>query len=338
MVESLNMAIQSEQSKLNPPSLLGSLRKGFDSIANHVFVILFPIALDVFLWLGPHLKVTPLVERMLATWNEFYSNGSFANQEALRVGEQVWSAIGERLNLFIFLRSYPIGVFSLMAGVQPVDSPLSQPIVIQVSSFKAVFIAWFACSLIGIFAASIYFTLVAQAAVQGSINWSESIKKWVRNSLHLLLLTVFWFSLIAMVALPCSCLISFFTFGNFSAAQLGIIIMMGVLLWLLFPLVFSAHGIFINQDDVWKSIKGSINLTRFTFPNTLFFLFVVFVIGEVMDIIWRFPKETSWLLLVGIAGHGFVTSALLATTFVYYRDATLWINEVIHKMETISTS
>lgn len=332
------MDSQIEQQKQTPPTLIGAFRKGFDAIANHIVVILFPIALDTFLWLGPHLKVSRLVERVLTAWNEFYSSGAFSNEEALKVGQQVWSALGERLNLFIFLRSYPVGVFSLMASVQPVDTPLSEPLVLQVSSFRSVILAWIACSLIGIFAASIYFALIAQVAVEGAINWGASIKAWMRNSLNVLLLTVFWFSLIAMVALPCSCLISLLTFGNFAAAQFGILVMMGVLLWLLFPLVFSPHGIFVHRDDLWKALKRSITLTRFTFPNTLFFLFVVFAIGEGMDIIWRFPKETSWLMLVGIAGHGFITSALLATTFVYYREATLWVNEMLRNMETISAA
>ncbi|RCK75516.1 MAG: hypothetical protein ANABAC_0807 [Anaerolineae bacterium] len=260
------------------------------------------------------------------------------NEEALRVGQQVWSALGERLNLFVFLRSYPVGVFSLMAGIQPVGSPLSEPMNLQASSLKTVLVAWLACSLVGILAASIYFTLVAQAAVHGGINWIDSLKSWFRHSLQIILLTVFWFSLIAMIALPCSCLISFLTFGNLAAAQFGILLMMGILVWLLFPLVFSPHGIFVHSDDVLKSIKQSILLTRFTFPNTLFFVLVIFAIGEAMDIIWRFPKETSWMMLVGIAGHSFINTALLATTFVYYRDATLWMNEVRQKLETVSVA
>ena len=338
MVESFHMNNQSERGKLSPPSLLGSLRKGFDAIANHVYIILFPIALDTFLWLGPHLKITRLVEGLLSAWNEFYSSGPTPNEEALRVGQLVWSALGERLNVFVFLRSYPVGVFSLMAGIQPVNSPLGEPIVIQASSMMTVLLAWLACSLVGILAASIYFTLVAQAAVFGGINWVDSLKSWLRHSLQVMLLTVFWFSLIAMVGLPCSCLIAFLTFGNLAAAQFGILVMMGVLVWLLFPLVFSPHGIFLNRDDALKSIKHSIQLTRFTFPNTLFFLLVIFAIGEAMDIIWRFPKETSWMMLIGIAGHGFINSALLATTFIYYRDATLWVNEMMRKLETVSAA
>ncbi|PWH20098.1 MAG: hypothetical protein DDG59_01140 [Anaerolineae bacterium] len=338
MVESLDMNIQNEPIKTGLPNIIGSFRKGFDSIANHLYIILFPVILDVFLWLGPHLKITRLIEGLLSAWNEFYSSGSMPNEDALRVGQMVWSTIGERFNLFVFLRTYPVGVFSLMAGVQPVHSPLSEPWIIQASSLGTVLLAWATCSILGILAASIYFSLVAQVSVNGWIDWVDSIKSWLRNGIHLFLLTVFWFTIIAMVALPCSCLISFLTFGNLAAAQLGILVMMGFLIWLLFPLIFSPHGIFVHRADVWNAIKQSIQLTRFTFLQTLLFFVVIFVVGEAFDVIWRLPKETSWMMLIGIAGHGFITSALLATTFVYYRDAKLWVETVMQKLETVSPS
>jgi len=41
------------------------------------------------------------------------------------------------------------------------------------------------------------------------------------------------------------------------------------------------------------------------------------------------PSETSWLLLVGILGHAFVTTGLLASSFVYYRDALQWMREMV---------
>ncbi|MCS6908412.1 MAG: hypothetical protein RML93_11100 [Anaerolineales bacterium] len=332
------MNYQSRRPRLGPPNLIEVLRKGFDSIANHLGVVLFPIALDVFLWLGPRLKVTLLVEEMLQVWREFYAGETLPNGEALQVGQQLWSAIGERLNLFIFLRSYPIGVFSLMAGVQPVRSPLSQPLVIQAGSLSMVVLSWIVCSLIGILAASIYFTLVAQAAVLRRIDIVDAIRSWARNTLHVLLLTVFWLSVIVMVGMPCSCLISFLTFGNLAAAQLAVLGMVALLIWLSFPLVFSPHGIFVYHEDVWVSIKQSIRLTRFAFPNTLLLIVVVFAIGEALDWIWRIPQETSWLMGIGIAGHGFVTSALLASTFIYYREARLWIDETQRGVETVSAS
>ena len=44
------------------PNLIGAIRSGFDAITNHIVLILFPIALDLFLWTGPRLKLTGLIK------------------------------------------------------------------------------------------------------------------------------------------------------------------------------------------------------------------------------------------------------------------------------------
>ena len=40
-----------------PPSLTKSLMAGFDTVSNHIWLIIFSILLDIMLWLGPHLRV-----------------------------------------------------------------------------------------------------------------------------------------------------------------------------------------------------------------------------------------------------------------------------------------
>jgi hypothetical protein len=59
----------------------------------------------------------------------------------------------------------------------------------------------------------------------------------------------------------------------------------------------------------------------------------VVVLSEGLDVLWRVPKDASWLTLVGLAGHGFISTGLLAATFIYYRDATQWVEEVLKQVK-----
>lgn len=52
-----------------------------------------------------------------------------------------------------------------------------------------------------------------------------------------------------------------------------------------------------------------------------------------MDVLWNVPAENSWLMLVGIAGHTFITTGLLSATYVYYRDADLWLEQSIQQRQ-----
>ena len=47
-----------------PPGVVGSLKAGFDVIASNISVILLPLALDLFLWLGPRLRVDRIFQSL----------------------------------------------------------------------------------------------------------------------------------------------------------------------------------------------------------------------------------------------------------------------------------
>ncbi|MGB9586154.1 MAG: hypothetical protein ACPL7A_01895, partial [Anaerolineales bacterium] len=68
----------SDEQKINtlkPPNLINSLKEGFDAIANHVGLILFPLSLDLFLWLGPHWRISHLIDQMLQTMAQISGSG-----------------------------------------------------------------------------------------------------------------------------------------------------------------------------------------------------------------------------------------------------------------------
>lgn len=75
-------------------------------------------------------------------------------------------------------------------------------------------------------------------------------------------------------------------------------------------------------------------MTRMTMPTTAFFLLSILLISEGLDILWRVPPEKSWLTLLGVGGHAFITSALLAASFIYYRDADLWTQGTIRMLKS----
>ena len=140
--------------------------------------------------------------------------------------------------------------------------------------------------------------------------------------------------LLLVIAIPFSCLFSVFLLSGFGFEQVALIaaLVFGVLLvWLLIPLLFSPHGIFVNQRVIWASIFDSIRLTRFTLPSTSLLFLTIFVLSEGLDVLWNMPEDNSWFTLVGITGHAFVATSLLAASFFYYRDADRWVQRLIQQ-------
>ena len=45
-----------------PPRLFKTLVAGFDTITNHIPLLLLPIGLDLLIWLSPHLRLKALID------------------------------------------------------------------------------------------------------------------------------------------------------------------------------------------------------------------------------------------------------------------------------------
>jgi len=76
----------------------------------------------------------------------------------------------------------------------------------------------------------------------------------------------------------------------------------------------------------------SIQVTNATLPTTALFFLSVFILSQGLNLLWRIPPTDSWLALVGIAGHAFVVTGLLAASFVYFRDADCWVTSLRKQM------
>jgi hypothetical protein len=322
-----------------PPNLIKAILSGFDSTANHIALILFPVTLDIFLWLGPHLRVKGLMENAILQITSLQGLATPETAEMIRLSREYWLAAALRVNLFSALRSFPVGIPSLMVSRQPVVTPYGSPTFWEVSSLGAAALIWISLALVGMVLGSLYFMLIGQVT-QGErlVDWRQTFTAWPRASLRVILLTLFWLAVLVAISIPASCVLTLAAFAGFGGSTLGVILYFGLVLWVMFPLIFSPLGILADQRKVWPSVVDSFRLTRFTLPSTGLLFIIMFFISEGMDFLWNVPAESSWITLLAVAGHAFIATSLLATYFIYYRDASRWMLRVIQQAKLSSTA
>ena len=319
-----------------PPSLMKALMAGFDAISNHVGLIIFPVVLDLFLWLGPHIQIFSLIRSFFNQAGILQEMQAPETADMMKATRDAWLGLAEHFNLLSLLRSYPVGIPSLMVTRAPVSGPNGGPVVWEASSWLLVIGLWVVLSLIGLLAGSYYFSLVGQAALNHEVQWGLSLQQWPWTALQVILLALFWLALLIGVSIPFSCLLSLAFVAGAGVGGFGFLIFGGLLAWLLFPLVFSPHGIFVYRQKMWASVKEGVRLTRLTLPSTGLFLLIVLLLSEGLDLLWEVPAESSWFSLVGVAGHAFITTGLLAASFVYYRDADRWVHRMLQQAKMSS--
>ena len=313
-----------------PPGLIASLVRGFDSVANHVAVILPPVLLDLFLWLGPHLRLKdffrPFIDRLPSMAASFPSN--FPNVATV---QEAWTGFSDQFNLFTLLRTFPIGATSLLNFKMPGQTPLGLPVNLDAGSLLGILGWCFILMLAGWMIGALYYYWVSNVALKLEV---RSLRKSV---LQTLLLSLIWLGFLFILGLPVFVLLSVVTVISPFLGQVMLFIVALVLIWLLMPIFFSAHGIFTLQMDALRAILNSLRMVRFTLPNTGLFLMVFVLINTGLNFLWNTPSQNSWWMLVGIAGHAFVSTALLAASFIYYRDINAWLTVVLEQLQRQTT-
>jgi hypothetical protein len=317
-----------------PPNMLTALRAGFDSVANQIAIIIIPIAIDLLLWLGPHLQLKTLVNNYLDSMIASERLNSIQSGNLITTSIDMMRTVASHFNLLILLRTIPVGIPSLMVSRLPIVIPTGSPVFVDVANPFVVFSLAVGLLVVGLVAGSFYYNIIVQASLNGKIDLKKVVKNWMWSSLQILSLAIALLIIFVVISIPSSCAISAIALIGIPLGQFAFFIYIGVILWLAFPLLFSAHGIFTNHNNALVSVQRSMVLTRMTLPTTSFFFLSIFVISEGLNILWRVPPENSWLTLVGVIGHAFIASALLAASFIYYHAADVWVQETLRSLKS----
>jgi len=143
---------QSPQEEVQPKAgIISTLSTGFDLTTRHIWIVLLPLLLDVFYWIGPRLAIDNLIDDSVAILQDEPAFADLADQ---------MQQIGSQFNLFTSLSLPIIGIPALMGGTAPDKTPVS-PGVVQIDDPVAWLLLFLGLSLIGLGLTSVYFLLIS---------------------------------------------------------------------------------------------------------------------------------------------------------------------------------
>lgn len=314
-----------------PPGVIGSLRVGFDIVSSHVWLILPPIFLDCFLWLSFRLSAGDLYAS-LATWFlDMIKTRPLPADQVKALTDSVETV--SRFNWLSWMRTFPVGIPSLEAFTMPTNDPLLNPFglgaMTQLDSVWTLF-GWFALlTAAGWVGGSMYFRWVSVAA----LGKEEAEIGFLRAVVQTFAISVMWALCLFVVLIPVVLIVGIA--GVFSATLANglLFVILFLSYWLVVPFFFMPHGIFARRQNAFYSLYSSVRLTRFTLPTSGLFVFTAFLLNRGLNYLWSVPESDSWMSLVGIAGHAFISATLLAASFVYYRDMNAWLQTVLAQLQ-----
>ncbi len=317
-----------------PPRLMPTFMAGFNAVSNHIWLIIFPVLLDLFLWFGPKLRLqtvlAPIIEDANRTLN---AAGGSEMTQILVSAQEAWTILIKRINLTNSISTFPLGIPSLVAATDTQTTPLGQSPTFEIPSLWIAFIIFIGFVLLGLFLGTLYINFIARktSSEQNAFAFSSFIHQLV-NIYALVMLILF---VIMLVLIPALFVISIVALFSPALSQIVFLIITFILLWLLIPFLFSPHGIFTQQLNVFKSVMASIRLVRFFLPTTGLFILIFVLMAQGLDYLWLAPPTNSWLLAIGIAGHAFIYTSLIAASFIYYQRGTEWMSANLSKLNQL---
>lgn len=307
------------QTETVPLGVIDSLSAGFSVVAQKPSLLLLSLLLDLFLWLGPRLSINPIVPE-LATRLQVLT-GETADNSAEIFHQNMAEILGS-YNVFSALSTWPLGTPSLLAGNDSGSSPVGVPPTIQVYRLDE-FLAWLlSLTLVGLLFGSLYLGLIARW-----IGWSRiSLRDWMK------LVWLQWARIVALVfvvlvgafflSVPLFLAVEVVSMIFMPLASLALLVGVGTGMWGLFHLFFTIHGILLDGLGVLGAVRNSVKLVRCYPFSTAGLLLTAVIISLGLDTIWNVPPSESWMRLVAVAGNAFISTGLVAATFIYYRERT----------------
>lgn len=227
------------------------------------------------------------------------------------------SDLADQINLFTYLSLPVIGVPTLMGGLVPLDTPL-QPFVWEVDSVLIWSLLFVGLTLVGLVLSAVYFSLIAAALRSDQQETAPFLQFLVVSLFRLFLLSLVFLVLLLVIWLPMLpiVLIMALVGGQFGAS----IILMTGFAFVAIYMAFSIQGIFLNGRPTGRALVESVRLVRRHMSSTMALFLVVIFLRGLLNMLWRLVDNGTWLTFVSILAHSFVSTALVAATFIFYRD------------------
>ena len=309
-----------------PLSMIQALSGGFELLFKNPWALLVPIALDLFIWLGPQITLKPLFAKILDLINTAALGPPEASadlMQSIQLMRDSLQAAGDTFNLFGVISS---GVPTLFWIVPPpTDWARATWLVIDHSlTLVAVLLP---LAILGLGLTVLYFEMIGMAVRQEpspqgfAARFGKALYRTTILGLILIAAT-------ALIIFPLALVATALSIVNPGLASFVLLTGMLVLLWAGLYLSFALPAIFVSGVTAPQAILNSVSLFRFDFWSTMGLIIITYLIRWGFIIVWRFFIGTPAGIVFDVIGNAFIGTGLMAATMLYYADRMKWLDDL----------
>lgn len=322
--------------------LIDTLSNGFKVVQRRPWLILLPVLLDLWLWLGPRWSIQPLVNSLLRLWPNENLPAELA--QTVEIYRQLLVDAGAGFNLWWLLDNNPTWLRAMLPGLAEPLRLGAAPGTIETPALALLLWAPLLL-LLGVALGSAFLTAVtSQLPVRQADEAGASAESpdaatlspdratagfWLRRGLRTFVLTTLFGLLILALLLMTSLLLSVVLTPIFllapqaaaGAASLAALLLgwFGVVAYILLYFVLAA--IVSDGIGLWQAMWRSFNVVSRNFWSTVGLLVLVTLILWGFGLIWQRLAAASPLgVLAAIVGNAVLVTGLTAARLIFYRE------------------
>ncbi len=300
-------------------ALIETLSEGYQTVLRQIWLIAIPIALDVYLWLGPRLSVRPLTRSLLSVWLPLAQIPADM-RPFFEANRQFLETLGQEVNLFSLLSSSLLGMPSYLSGGLPeraIGSPVTWG---EQGSALAALTLVVLLTAAGLFLGCIYLGAIAQVARSGIFDPRRLLLRVWRYWGLILLFGVLLVGAVLAAGLPMALIIALAEAFSPALARFTMFAALGLMFWMLFHLFFVPHAIVLSESNLFHAIWNSLIIIARNFWSALGLVILINLINAGFNVIWRRMSVNAPLMAVSIAGNAFIGTGLVAASLIFYQD------------------
>ena len=302
--------------------VIEALTVGFDRVRRQPWLMIIPLVLDLFLWIGPRLEAQPLYAQVEPDLKSISANLDTDGKLAVQDVSDLLKDFLSHYNLFSWLSVGVVGVPAvnttidatapLVTGTAPVNLPVS-----DVGAYLGVAIS---LSAVGLLLGGLFWALLTLPQRAEPFNLSV----WLINGLavgrQLLVLAVVTAISGLVLMFPLSIVMALIgTISLGLASFLPALLITGIV-WVIFYLAFTVHGLALYRLPLTRAVRISALIARVYFVSTLGLATLSIVIYVGLGVVWELFTPDSWLRLIAMAGNAFITASLASASLIYYQN------------------
>ncbi len=311
-----------------PLGVIDALSSGFELVLRHPYVLLVPLALDLFLWLGPQIHAKPVFDQVVRALSGVapVQGSSPDAQQALDAFKSAVQATGDSFNLFSVIALFALGIPTLVV----VDAPAgtAPPSVLFSVPNQVAFFAWVVLfGLIGLFLGSVFLSSIGWSIRRGSGAgaFATRVVKAFASLLALFLVALIGSTLVIVPFFVSAAMVSVLSPG------LGFFLILAcwlVLMWAALYMAFAIPAIFVSGSNVPQAILNSITIFRYNFWSALGLIFLVILIQMGFSVVWDALLGSTAGMLVDMVANAILGTGMVAAMMLFYADRFTWLQQV----------